>query len=144
MAVNWAPAYLDPLHTSITTFYISIATDGKIPAGKAFLDSLAKGKSALMSNSKPPEQTEVFPEPVPLTNDELKRAFSNSAKEIMVADSTPKNQLSEQDAAYVQELLNRIFALENTDREVDYEEKYNSFNVYDDGCSGFCKYSKAE
>lgn len=47
MSINWRTSYLDPLKTDVITFYISVSTDDREPAGRELIDSLAKGKTAL-------------------------------------------------------------------------------------------------
>ncbi len=49
LGINWKTSYLDPLKTDVITFYISVATDDREPAGREFITNLEKGKTALPS-----------------------------------------------------------------------------------------------
>lgn len=76
LGINWKTAYLDPLKTDVITFYISVATDGNEPAGKDFLDSLAKGKTAL--SAKLPDfipKTSKAPDPQTVESEKLKTPY---------------------------------------------------------------------
>ncbi len=76
LAVNWKTAYLDPLKADIITFYISVETDGNIPAGKKFLASLKEGKTAL--SAKLPDvqgTTTVAPTPETVDSSQLETPY---------------------------------------------------------------------
>lgn len=70
MGINWRTAYLDPLKTDVITFYISVSTDDREPAGREFLNNLERGKTALPSaipesailSDVPSQTVEVTPE----------------------------------------------------------------------------------
>ncbi|HCA19762.1 MAG TPA: hypothetical protein DEO40_03710 [Treponema sp.] len=47
VSIIWPGSFLDPKQTEVVTFYISVATDGNVPAGEEFLASLKDGSVAL-------------------------------------------------------------------------------------------------
>ena len=51
LALNWNTVYLDPMKTSVITFYISTGCDGNEPAGRKFLSDLAAGRTALSAKA---------------------------------------------------------------------------------------------
>lgn len=84
LAINWKTAYLDPLKTDVITFYISVATDDREPAGKDFLANLYAGKTALPSNL--PEKNPVT-ENAPVPQEVSEEAAATEFHENMPAVS---------------------------------------------------------
>lgn len=120
LCINWDTAYLDPLKTSAVGFFISVATDGELPAGKKFLSDLANRKTMLGIYSKVAvPTTNVAPAPTPLTPQEA----GLSEKEIhdYTKNGTPFVEVTEEqlDPEYIQNLLDHIASLSN---DVDKEE----------------------
>jgi hypothetical protein len=138
LAVNWPEMYIDSLNTESCTFYISVATDGNIPAGKKFLTALEIGKTAFPNSEVVLENVQPKKAPVPeateLTEKEIEEAKKpaetivteipvdqgrREKEEIKQEIVVSKEQL---DPQYIQDLLDHIAALENEEGAVDSEE----------------------
>lgn len=123
LCINWDTAYLDPLKTSAAGFFISVATDGNIPAGKKFLSDLANGKTMLGIYSKiAVPTTDVAPAPTQLTP--LEAGISEEEIHDYTKNGTPFVEVTEEqlDPEYIQTLLDHIASLSNDGTEIDKEE----------------------
>lgn len=113
VGINWSTAYLDPLKTDSAGFFISVATDGDLPAGKKFLSDLESGRALPGSYSKAAAATtDVAPPPVPLTPEEAgvtESAFSSASGN----EPSPFVEVSDRqlDPEYIQDLLDHIASL---------------------------------
>lgn len=138
LAVNWPEMYIDSLNTESCTFYISVATDGNIPAGKKFLTALEIGKTAFPNSEVELENVQPKKAPVPeateLTEKEIeeaKKPAETIVTEIPVdQDRREKEEIKQEivvskeqlDPQYIQDLLDHIAALENEEGAVDSQE----------------------
>lgn len=112
VGINWSQVYLDSLKTDAVGFFISVATDGELPAGRQFLSDLESGDSALGVYSKAiVPTTKIAPPPKHLTREEA------GVRESLVNEIT-EEQL---DTEYIQSLLDHIAAL-SAESSVDDEE----------------------
>ena len=76
VGINWKTAYLDPLKTSVITFYMSVGISGNEPAGKDFLKALEEGRTALAASLPDfAPYTNVAPSPSEISEDELKTPY---------------------------------------------------------------------
>lgn len=138
LVINWPSMYIDALNTETCTFYISVATDGNIPAGKKFLTALAIGKTAIPNSEVQLESINPKKAPVPEATELSEKEIEESKKpsETIVTE-TPVDQKKKEkeeikqeivvskeqlDPVYIQNLLDHISALENEEGAVDSAE----------------------
>lgn len=98
LAINWKTAYLDPLKTDVITFYISVATDDREPAGKDFLANLYAGKTALPSNL--PEKnsfTENVPVPQNVSEEDTATEFHTNMPAVSGDNKLPSTADTDSD-----------------------------------------------
>lgn len=138
LAINWPEMYIDSLNTETCTFYISVATDGNIPAGKKFLTALAIGKTAIPNSEVQLESVGPKKAPVPEATELSDKEIEESQKpsETIVTETPVDRKKKEKeeikqeivvskeqlDPVYIQNLLDHIAALENEEGVVDSEE----------------------
>ncbi len=121
LCINWKNAYLDPLRTDTVSFFISVSSDGNTPAGKKFLQDLAEGQTELgVYTGTKVSTTDVAPSPIQLTPEE-----AGVSSRLVDGASEPFIDVSESqlDPEYVQDLLDRIAILTESD-DVDKGELY--------------------
>ena len=104
IAVNWPAQILKPEETTSFSFYIVAGVDSRVPNGLAFIDQLNKKVDA------PVEVTEV-------KNDQVE--LKKPAVDFIVSPSITDSQL---DPEYIQNLIDRINALQSDPLTVDRQE----------------------
>ncbi len=122
LGINWDVVYLDPLKTSSIGFFISISTDGDLPAGKKFLADLAENKTMLGIYSKDVAvTTNIAPRPILMSPEEAGIHDSEIEKDNV---EVSQEQL---DPEYIQNLLDYIATLqENGDTDSEELARLNS------------------
>lgn len=107
VGINWNTMYLEPLKTDAAGFFISVAADGEMPAGKKFLSDLENGRAMPGAFSKAAAvMTDSAPPPVPLTPEEA-GVQEESAAQAPLVEVTD----SQLDPEYIQDLLDHIASL---------------------------------
>ena len=114
VAINWPARRLEPLKPMVTTFYISVGIGGAVPAGEEFLASLAAGDTALSESVPEYAQTSPAEALLPPPGEEASLEPE--------ADAARPAAASQLDTAYVQDLIDRINALENDGSSTTAEE----------------------
>ncbi len=126
LGLNWDGQTVDSLKSLVNVFYISVGTDGKIPAGENFLESLAEGKTALSEDVPEYAQTTDSDSLKNSENDE--NQAENTETFVKLDDSNSQNQnpssktISDVNSKYIQDLIDRINSLEDDGSDVNDEE----------------------
>ncbi|MCQ2247856.1 MAG: hypothetical protein MJZ50_02500 [Treponema sp.] len=124
VAVNWDKFYLDCFRTAAVSFYISVASDGNIPAGRGFLADLDNGTTYFGSAAQHEASSAFAPAPVPLTMKEI----DESTPSMGVIDSEGMEPFVEHNYSrtfekdYIRDLLEHIAALEEDESLIDQAE----------------------